>query len=120
MADWFLEMLVNIADKTEVGVPVTLQVGGTLVSGTLASGKAYFEGIASLPFRKGEIEDELRKAFTDAGDAIPTSDEPPRYVHLRDAHIFSTNGTIPTHAGVWWRGRLSEVAGFWIGGLSKG
>jgi hypothetical protein len=117
--DWFLESLVNIANETEVGVDVTLMVGGTVVTGTLASGKQYFEGLAGLKFQGNqEIGDVLKQVFADAGQALqPAGDEPPQYVHLRDARVVTTAGTLPTNEGMWWRGHLSEVDAFWVGSL---
>jgi hypothetical protein len=117
--DWFLESLVNIANETEVGVGVTLLVGGTVVTGTLASGKQYFEGLASMKFEGNrEIGDVLRQVFADAGQALPPAgEEAPQYVHLRDARVVTTAGTLPTNEGMWWRGQLSEVDAFWVGSL---
>src|SRR5688572_33455126 len=94
--DWFLESLVNIANETEVGVGVTLMVGGTVVTGTLASGKQYFEGLAGVKFQGNqEICDALKQAFADVVQALePVRDVTPQYVHLRDARVVTTAGTL--------------------------
>lgn len=124
--DWFLQSLVNMAnDGFEVGI--TLQVSGLLVSGVLAGGKSYFEGFAeefSSRFNDPESAKFMRGHFTNYGDiykkedgAPPTS---PQYIHLKNARFFNTSGNpIPGNRGVWWRGRISEVAGFTLGSLEK-
>src|SRR5690242_11263003 len=44
--DWFLAELVRRANEGGLSIGVTLCVGGTLVSGSLIGGRAYFESIA--------------------------------------------------------------------------
>jgi hypothetical protein len=45
----------------------------------------------------------------------------PQFVHLQNARFYSTDGKpVPTHAGVWWRGRISEISGIVIGILGVG
>jgi hypothetical protein len=125
--DWFLQSLVDMAnDGIEVG-GVTLQVSGLLVSGVLAGGKAYFQGFAE-DFASGlddpGVAESVRDSFAKHGeiykkegdDALPF----PQYIHLRNARFFNTSGNpIPGNKGVWWRGRISEVAGFTLGSLSQ-
>ncbi len=44
--DWFLRVLVGMANSSRLQVNVTLNVGGLLLSGTLISERQYFEGVA--------------------------------------------------------------------------
>ena len=120
--DWFLQVLVTLANHGgEFGI--TLQVpGGHLVSGILTSGRVYGEALAQL--MSGPVADAIRNMFE---DAYPESSEPanetdprPRFVHLRQARYFHASGVpIPTNEPVLWRGRISQVAGFTIGQLSS-
>lgn len=127
-ADWMLEMLVDMAnDGLETGI--TLQVSGFLVSGSLVSGKQYFEGIGTeygnaVP---GESGQTLKASFSSLGNIYADLDHAkkkgikvptPNYIHLKEARFFHTGAPIPGNRGVWWRGRLSEVAGFALGSLS--
>lgn len=123
--DWFLEQLVEIAN-VGFGFGVTLQVGGLLVSGTLASGAAYFDGVAAdtLPALDGDAAETFKKMFASFRDMV-SEDAPKgspktfRFIHLRDAKFYNTNGSpIPANRGVWWRGRISEVGGFILGTLN--
>ena len=45
--DWLLEFLVDLADWKKVELLITLQIGGMLVSGILASGEVYFDAVRS-------------------------------------------------------------------------
>jgi hypothetical protein len=123
--DWFIQSLVNIANVAPLSFGVTLQVSGLLVSGYLVSGKAYFEamgqqiigGLAGNP----DLADQMRKMFGTFESAYPNdpaqTDRPvPQFVHLQNARFYSTNGTpVPSDAGVWWRGRISEISGIVVG-----
>jgi hypothetical protein len=67
-----------------------------------------------------EILDRLHKQ-----EPIPnhgSSDELPEFIHLSDVHFFVPGQPpIPTCGdGVFWRGRISEVAGFQFGILKLG
>lgn len=124
--DWFLQSLVNMAnDGVEVGV--TLQVSGLLVSGVLTGGKAYFEGFAedySSGLSDPEAAKTVRDSFAMFGEIYKKDGEdttpPPQYIHLKNARFFNTSGNpIPGNKGVWWRGRISEVAGFMLGSLGS-
>jgi len=123
--DWFIQALVNVANVAPLSFGVTLQVSGLLVSGYLVSGKAYFEatgkqvlgGLAQNP----QLADEVRKMFATFESAYPNDpnqkDRPvPQFVHLQNARFYSTDGKpVPSDAGVWWRGRISEISGIVIG-----
>jgi hypothetical protein len=116
---------VNVANVAPLSFGVTLQVSGLLVSGYLVSGKAYFEAtgqqIISGFAQNAALADQMRKMFATFESAYPSdptqTDRPiPQFVHLRNARFYSTDGTpVPSDAGVWWRGRISEISGIVIG-----
>jgi hypothetical protein len=128
-ADWFLQSLVNKADQSDLEVGITLQVSGMLVSGSLVSGRKYFEGFAAdfsswFANDPGAVE-SIKKSFSSYGETYKADTEtyddspPPQYIHLKNARFFNTVGDpIPANKGVWWRGRLCEVGGFSLGSLS--
>lgn len=128
-ADWFLESLVEMANRHNIRNGVTLQVGGFLISGIIVSGRRYFEGFASeyaSVFTDQETADLVRQTFSKGGEIYTTADEdpqepiyPPAFIHLEQARFFNTSGKpIPANRGVFWRGRISEVSGFILGRLS--
>lgn len=128
-SDWMLRYLVNLANQQGLQMGITLQVDGMLVSGILVGGQTYFEGITqniseamgaseetkSIP----ELFQRINKAVqTEAGADKPMP--PPAYIHLKNTYFFNTaNDTpIPNGEGVWWRGKLAQVSGFFFGNLS--
>jgi len=127
--DWFLQSLVNMANDSDLGFGITLQVSGMLVSGNLVSVKQYFEGFAAdfaSPFATNpEVAESIKESFSSYGNLYSKDAEaegdlpPPQYIHLKNARFFNTAGNpIPGNRGVWWRGRICEVGGFSLGSLS--
>lgn len=126
--DFVLQALVDLANVSSISIGVSLNVDGFIVSGSLASGRAYFDGVASEMAAaitdSPEASESMRKYFSTFGDiydAIPEGEERklPIYIHLKDAKFFHNAGKpVPGNRGVWWRGRISRVSGFILGTLS--
>jgi hypothetical protein len=126
--DWFLQFLVNMANKSQFELQLTLNVGGFLVSGTLAGVKQYFADFGAdfaKSFDAGKGTEEIKETFKKVGDecSCVSNAEPaesPSYIHLKDARFFDAQGhSIAGNRSVWWRGRISEVQGFVPGTLSS-
>lgn len=126
--DWFLQLLVNMTNDSNLEIGITLQVSGLLVSGKLISGKRYFDGIATdfaSPFASDpDVAESIKSSISAYGDIYSKQNEnakmpPPQFLHLKDARFFNTFGNpVPENKGVWWRGRIREVSGFVLGTLS--
>jgi hypothetical protein len=126
--DWFLQFLVNLANKNRFELDITLTVGGFLISGTLAGVKQYFDDLGAYfasPFESKDNSEEVRTAFKKIGDqcscvSLSEQTETPSYIHLKNARFFDAQGkSVSGSAGTWWRGRISEVQGFAPGVLFK-
>lgn len=125
--DWFLQFLVNQANKNQFELDITLTVGGLMIAGTLAGVRQYFDDLGAYfasPFdNAGANSKEVEKVFKAIGDqcsCVTPSEktETPSYIHLKNARFFDSQGrSIPGSTGTWWRGRLSEVQGFTPGKL---
>lgn len=127
--DWFLQILVNIVNKSQLKFGITLNVGGFLISGELISGKDYFEKFGSefaSPFQ-GKVtksaKEKIKKMITDYGGIYDKKQKEidfPAYIHLKDAKFFSTTGKpIPYNQTVLWRSRIAEIQGFILGSLRE-
>lgn len=128
--DGFVQILVSIVNQTSIGIGITLNVGGLIISGELVSKKNYFEGLAqemALANADEPIKDALQTVFRKISGQDELSIEesqnenqpPPKFIHLKNAKMLLANGKqVPTNQGVWWRGRLSAVDGFCLGSLS--
>ena len=131
--DWFLQSLVTIVNDEIGGIPITLSVGGLLVSGEMIGGKTYFEEFARQ-FKDGfgdvsrETAATIEVSFKRLGDIYNPSQEEsqgngslpkPHLVHVRDAQIYRSGiDPTPFERSVLWRGRLEAIDGFSLGRLS--
>jgi hypothetical protein len=131
--DCFLQSLVEIVNDESANIPITLSVGGLLISGDMIGGKTYFDEFARQ-FKDGfrdissETASTIEETFKRLGDvydpiqkesqgsaAIPK----PYLIHLKDAQIYQSGSSPPpSEKGVLWRGRLGAVDGFSLGKLS--
>ncbi|MFZ5483098.1 MAG: gas vesicle accessory protein GvpU [Pseudomonadota bacterium] len=129
LSDWMLRYLVDLANLRGLQMGITLHIDGMLVSGILVGGQTYFDGIThDIHSALGSNEDT--KAIADlfvrmnnvvqAGAGETASAPPPAYIHLKEAYFFQSadSAPIPAGSGVWWRGKISQVSGFFLGNLS--
>jgi len=131
--DWFLQSLVSIVNNESANIPITLSVGGLLISGEMIGGKTYFnefarqfkDGFREISSQTATTIEESFKKLGDVYDLIPTEAQAqaavpdPRLIHLRNAQTYHSGGNpIPSEAGALWRGRLDAVDGFSLGRLS--
>lgn len=131
--DCFLQSLISIVNDESASIPITLSVGGLLISGDLIGGKTYFDEFARQ-FKDGfrnissETASTIEEAFKRLGDVYdPIHKESrgiaavskPHLIHLIDAQIFQSGAGLPlSEKGVLWRGRLETVDGFSLGRAS--
>jgi hypothetical protein len=131
--DSFLQSLVSIVNDELASIPITLSVGGLLISGAMIGGKTYFDEFARQ-FKDGfrnissETSSTIEEAFKGLGDVYdPIQKESqgsaaiskPHLIHLKDAQIYlSGAGPALSEKGVLWRGRLDAVDGFSLGRVS--
>ncbi|MEI9927045.1 MAG: gas vesicle accessory protein GvpU [Sphingomonas sp.] len=126
--DWFLCDLVKFANLG-VELPITLNVGGLIISGQLTSGRIYFEQMSQKI--KSEQDDEIlaavRESFELNAKVYEIPEEPaedwklptPDYVHLRNAKVYTNERRpLPDGDAVAWRGKLTAVDGYWLGYLT--
>ena len=131
--DWFLQKVVNRANSQGLEFGITINVSGQTISGILISGKKYFEMIYdtfpdAFPDKNQE---NIKEAFADDDnveelvfadeadiDELNNDEEqllPAQYIHLMNASIHSTDGSLSANSGVLWRGKINSVSGFNFG-----
>lgn len=110
--------------EAQLEMGVTLNVGGTIVSGILIGYNKYLESI-KLQFDQkpgGEFVASFMDKFLSAVEEEKIEEEDvvlPIYIHLKDARFFTPgNNPIPNNGGILWRGKLSSIDGFNFGALS--
>jgi hypothetical protein len=131
--DCFLQSLVEIVNDESANIPITLSVGGLLISGDMIGGKTYFDEFARQ-FKDGfrdissETASTIEETFKRLGDVYDTIQKEsqgsaaipkPYIIHLKDAQIYQSGASLPpSEKRVLWRGRLEAVDGFSLGKLS--
>lgn len=120
-SDWFLRTLTTLAETSQLSFGITLSVGGVLVSGSVISSKTYFDKFGST--FAGALatagDDFVEKIKSSLSGLSARADGVPIYIHLADARFFGPGTTQPIpEEGSLWRGRLSEVDGFFLGSLN--
>ena len=131
--DCFLQSLVEIVNDESANIPITLSVGGLLISGDMIGGKTYFDEFARQ-FKDGfrdissETASTIEETFKRLGDVYDTIQKEsqggaampkPYIIHLKDAQIYQSGASLPPpEKRVLWRGRLEAVDGFSLGKLS--
>lgn len=127
--DWFLQNLISNANIGKFTMGITLNVGGLLVSGNLVGGREYFENFGSMFLSKMSNQDDkttedvesMFREYAEIYDREPDQANPPNFVHLKDVEFFGgTRESILGKQSVWWRGRVSEIQGFFLGNLLSG
>ena len=125
--DWFLQLLVRWTNQGQLLYPITLLVDGLLVSGYLAEAKEYFDAMQEEwdqaihgQTKKVSLFREIGETVREAQEAAAETFAPlPQFIHLKEARIFHPAGSpVPTNRMIWWRGRITEVDGFFLGTLS--
>ncbi|PEN15107.1 hypothetical protein CRI94_02125 [Longibacter salinarum] len=125
--DWFLALLVDHVNEHGGSIPLTITVGGSVVTGTLIGVGEYYERTADdlsdvFPSRADTITEALQQAGTDSVNAVKrhkeqvrkgeTELETPHFLHLRNVQFLSAG---PTTETALWRGRIDDISGFSLG-----
>lgn len=126
-ADGFLQVLVALINGGDHELPITLLIGGSLVSGNLISHERYFRKLADLlvdeNMRGNETAQKFHERVAAIGDSAQQADDSvPSYIHLNEASfIAGGSAPIPTNSpsDVLWRGRICQVDGYHIGRFTR-
>ena len=124
--DPMLKTFVRLAEEQNLSLGVTLTIHGLLISGNIISYQRYIEGIAQ-GFESATGNQEIGQILAESYRNVSQEylkirkeeglEELPylQYIHLFDARFRFGNSVVPPETGVYWRGRLDEVDGFFLG-----
>lgn len=129
LPDVLLRTYVVICNRHRLQFGVTLHVGGLVVSGMLTPASEWMGNLAGYidansvgddpsvltsPMREMGISIELQTMGGEPTDEeIDQEHRSTRYIHLRDATVFQ--GSREIGRGIFWRGRLASIDGWFIG-----
>ncbi|WP_147804075.1 gas vesicle accessory protein GvpU [Alkalicoccus halolimnae] len=120
--DVILQLLIETVNEyDDYDVPITLNVNGAIVSGTLLSAEAYFKEALEMFDDDTEADNHIYEKLEKATEQLTSGEEPEiNYIHLKDAKMFDASGSaVPSKGSVMWRGKLKEVDGFFVGKLKE-
>jgi hypothetical protein len=113
--DFVLTVLVDIVNLKSVNqFPITLNVQGLLITGTMINGLEWIKKFESF------LGDRSITSFSDALATFYDGSHAGRagFIHLKDAHVFTAGGLIPSPDSLTpslWRCRLEEVSSWMYG-----
>lgn len=131
--DPFLATHVKFINKRGYEVGITLNVGGLLITGLLASGREYYKTFGEQyagGLRRSGVDESIAKSMQETFESMGTrfygassedkgelDNEPIAFIHIKNARIYSGSQIVASVD--WWRGRLAAVDGFILGEITQ-
>lgn len=118
--DSILEYFVEAANKHDFSLDITLNMKGSMVTGTTISAKEYFETLSDK-FEDGkDIAQQLSEQLAKAGEAAGDNGDGVNFIHLKNTRIYCGDSQpTPSKGKMLWRGKLDEIDGFFLGKISE-
>jgi hypothetical protein len=134
--DEILEFLVKKVEETGIGLGITLCVNGLVITGTLMRSQLYYDEMSRFLDNPQEVltsnQSELelwRRYLEDYKQFIEQMSQKsnnakgegnPKFIHLRQVMIYPSSDFPSSDfphpiVGLYWRGQLSSVDGFFLG-----
>ena len=120
--DNILEFLVQAANKHDFNLDITLNVKGAVITGTMVSAKEYFSTLSGTLEDGNDIAQMLSEQLDQAGEIAQKSDDTgANFLHMKDTKVYCGDSKpTPSKGQILWRGKLSEIDGFFLGRILDG
>ncbi|ULT55703.1 gas vesicle protein GvpU [Neobacillus drentensis] len=115
--DNILEFFVQAANKHNFSLDITLNVNGSVITGTIISAKEYFDTLSEI-FKDGDdIAIMLSEQLSNAGKSTQSDiDSEANFIHMKETKVYCGDSKpTPSKGDILWRGKLTEVNGFFLG-----
>ncbi|MGP1909674.1 gas vesicle accessory protein GvpU [Metabacillus sp. JX24] len=118
--DSVLEFFVGASNKHGFALDITLNVNGAVVSGTMISAKEYFDTLSETFEDGSEVAQNLSEQLSRASESIEENGSgEAHFIHLKNTKVYiGDSKSTPSKGQIIWRGKLSEVNGFFLGKIS--
>lgn len=115
-----LEYFVKASNKHGFSLDISLNVNGAVISGTMISAKEYFDYLSETFEEGSEVAQALSEQFSLASEASESNGEAEaHFIHLKNTKIYcGDNKSTPSKGKIFWRGKIAEVDGFFLGKIS--
>ncbi|WLV24538.1 gas vesicle accessory protein GvpU [Aciduricibacillus chroicocephali] len=117
MKDNTLAFFAEAVNRNDFTLDITLNVKGAVITGTMVSAGKYFESLSETFEGSGDVAEALSEQLAHAGEnAQSTNGGSPSFIHLEGAKVYCGDARpTPSQGDILWRGKLSEVDGFFLG-----
>ncbi|HEX7064558.1 MAG TPA: gas vesicle accessory protein GvpU [Bacillales bacterium] len=121
LKDSILEFFVEAANKHGFSLDVTLNINGSVITGTTISAKEYFEALSGKFENGKDIAQQLSEQLAKAGETVEeNSGDGANFIHLKNTKIYcGDSNPTPAKGKIIWRGKIEEIDGFFLGKLSE-
>ncbi|WP_191559723.1 gas vesicle accessory protein GvpU [Metabacillus idriensis] len=119
--DSVLEFFVKASNKHDFSLDITLNVKGSVISGTMVSAKEYFDALSETFEDGSEIAQELSEQLSIASESVESNgDAEAHFIHLKNTKVYiGDSKSTPSKGQILWRGKLKEIDGFFLGKISE-
>lgn len=121
--DSVLEFFAQAANKHGFSLDITLNVNGSVITGTMISAKEYYETLSESFEDGNDIAKELSQQLVKAGEAADGSNNENggiNFIHLKNTRIYCGDSKpTPSRGKILWRGKLEQIDGFFLGKISE-
>ncbi|MEN4580216.1 hypothetical protein [Pantoea agglomerans] len=132
--DMDLIFFANLVNRSEVGVALTLFISGTLITGSLISGKKYYAAMQDkfVSYDADSYGAFLKEHFSnshqiydpeikdvDAGEEASQKSLPLNFIHLENVSFQTGSGAFTALNGGLLRLKIEEVDGYILGSSSN-
>ncbi|EKS3673757.1 gas vesicle protein [Salmonella enterica] len=113
----------SLVNRIDFGIGLTIFVKGSVISGSLVSGKKYYDSVAENLKASGETGEALAVFFErKAQDQYTSNSEdfefPNNFLHFDKVTIRQDNGQMGQLNGAMLRIKIEEIEGYILGNLS--
>jgi hypothetical protein len=117
MKDNILEFFVQAANKHNFSLDITLNVKGAVITGTMVSANEYFNTLSEILEDGNEIARAVSEQLGKAGEAAKAyPDSETYFIHMKNTKVYCGDSKpTPSKGEILWRGKLTEVDGFFLG-----
>jgi hypothetical protein len=119
--DSILEFFVQASNKHDFSLDITLNVKGAVITGTLVSAKEYFDSLSETFEDGSEVAQKLSEELAKAGESVDENQSAEAYfIHLKNTKVYCGDSKpTPSKGKIMWRGKISEVDGFFLGKIAE-
>ncbi|MCF6410793.1 gas vesicle accessory protein GvpU [Pseudalkalibacillus salsuginis] len=119
--DSIIEYFAKAANTGDFTLDITLNVNGSVISGTMISAKKYFEELSGKLEDGSEIAQKLSEDLSEASEAADSHDGgEANFIHMKNTRVYcGDNKPTPSKGKILWRGKIDQIDGFFLGRISE-